>query len=1140
MKPIRLDIAGLQSYRETQTVDFERLCQGGVFGIFGPTGSGKSSILDAMTLALYGKVERAFKGTQGIMNGAENKLSVSFAFELSGAGETERYRVERQYKRAGDTAVHGAICRLVQVLPEGDRVLADKQNEVDDAVERLIGLSMPDFTRAVVLPQGKFAEFLTLAGKDRRSMLQRLFRLERYGDALAARLSQRADRTKLSLKETEAEQQGLGDASPETLQAAAARLAEAREAAATFRQRLAEAEERHAELVRRRERDAELKRIEDQLARLAERSEEMAGKERRLERLSKAAELAPAMRDADEAEAEARLARAAKDAAIAALAVQAAAAEQAARDWALAREEAGRREPELLVRLERLEQAMQTERERDEWARQRAALAEELAGLEAQAARLASALAEQEDILTRGKAKQAALKEQLAALLPIAERHGRLQTALSRREQWAALRVQGEEAEQERRVAAERAAAAEVRKANAEAAVAEASSEGRMLQAWWSGVLTELRRFRSDAARSAEEAAAVAEGLKLRERETERRRLAHLLAEQLADGEPCPVCGSASHPHPANTREESGDSASFADESAAIAVAVQRVGQLEQEARSGSERAEWYRNRLAEWLSRSSLESAEANGPARAEAAPAATDAEPSPPATDPEAWERRWAILAERLRELSARCDSWESRWGDFAREASQAGEAAAAAANLADQAEARGRKLASQAEELLAAWKREFPEWFPEDVHLAAEEAAAADKEARELRERLDISVGFLEEQERKRRETERGGHEVSLKAAEARARAESAAVSLAAAESRLREMTGGEPASVLAANTKEELERLRAEAARTQSSAEQTDRERQEAQRRLDAAAERDKAAESARERAARRLAEGLKASVLAGEEELRSLLPELHSAVPLAEEVKSYRESCAQLTAQSKLLRERMAGEPVSEDEWEQSAHLTESLRRETEEALALCAKAERDADDLASRRERWEALESRRVSLAEEASRIAQLQSVFRGNAFVEYIAEEQLEQVSIAASERLGYLTRRRYALEVDAGGGFVIRDDANGGLRRPVSTLSGGETFLTSLALALALSAQIQLRGKYPLQFFFLDEGFGTLDPELLDTVVTSLEKLQHSALAVGVISHVPELQARLPRRLHVIPAEPGGRGSRITFDTM
>lgn len=150
------------------------------------------------------------------------------------------------------------------------------------------------------------------------------------------------------------------------------------------------------------------------------------------------------------------------------------------------------------------------------------------------------------------------------------------------------------------------------------------------------------------------------------------------------------------------------------------------------------------------------------------------------------------------------------------------------------------------------------------------------------------------------------------------------------------------------------------------------------------------------------------------------------------------------------------------------------------------------------------------------------------------------MAEEQLEQVTAIAAERLQRLTRHRYSLELDSQGGFLIRDDANGGVRRPVATLSGGETFLTSLSLALALSAQIQLRGEYPLRFFFLDEGFGTLDAELLDMVISALEKLHTQQLAVGVISHVQEIRTRLPRRLIVEPAEPSGRGTRVRLETM
>ena len=172
----------LQSYRELQTIDFSQLVDAGVFGIFGPTGSGKSSILDAITLSLYGKVERASGGTQAIMNHAEQTLFVSFTFELTNAAGTERYRVERQFKRGAEMSINGTITRVFYIFMRDETiVLADKAGEVNQQVQHILGLSMQDFTRAVVLPQGKFAEFLTLTGKDRRQMLQRLFTLKPMG-----------------------------------------------------------------------------------------------------------------------------------------------------------------------------------------------------------------------------------------------------------------------------------------------------------------------------------------------------------------------------------------------------------------------------------------------------------------------------------------------------------------------------------------------------------------------------------------------------------------------------------------------------------------------------------------------------------------------------------------------------------------------------------------------------------------------------------------------------------------------------------------------------------------------------------------------------------------------------------------------
>lgn len=146
-----------------------------------------------MTLALYGNVERAANQTNGIMNHAENELFVSFTFELQHAEGVKRYTVERSFKRADALRIRSVVSRFIE---EGNErvVIADKTRLVDEQVKQLLGLEMKDFTRAVVLPQGKFAEFLSLKGSERRQMLQRLFHLERYGDELNKKLKNKIGR----------------------------------------------------------------------------------------------------------------------------------------------------------------------------------------------------------------------------------------------------------------------------------------------------------------------------------------------------------------------------------------------------------------------------------------------------------------------------------------------------------------------------------------------------------------------------------------------------------------------------------------------------------------------------------------------------------------------------------------------------------------------------------------------------------------------------------------------------------------------------------------------------------------------------------------------------------------------------------
>ena len=156
-----------------------------------------------------------------------------------------------------------------------------------------------------------------------------------------------------------------------------------------------------------------------------------------------------------------------------------------------------------------------------------------------------------------------------------------------------------------------------------------------------------------------------------------------------------------------------------------------------------------------------------------------------------------------------------------------------------------------------------------------------------------------------------------------------------------------------------------------------------------------------------------------------------------------------------------------------------------------------------------------------------------------GDAFKLFAQALNLDQLLRSANRHLGRLSER-YRLRPERGDEglpsleFMVEDAWRPGAPRSLKTLSGGESFLVSLALALGLS---DLRtSSMPVETLLLDEGFGTLDPKTLDIALAALQQLQASGRQVGIISHVGELQERIQARIHV---EPQGEGrSRVRVD--
>lgn len=211
--------------------------------------------------------------------------------------------------------------------------------------------------------------------------------------------------------------------------------------------------------------------------------------------------------------------------------------------------------------------------------------------------------------------------------------------------------------------------------------------------------------------------------------------------------------------------------------------------------------------------------------------------------------------------------------------------------------------------------------------------------------------------------------------------------------------------------------------------------------------------------------------------------------------------------------------------------EDEADALEVLRRLREgQATQLAGKAARleaEIEKIEGRIARAAELAGRRKEREAQGALYATLAQHLRADQFLAYVQEEALRFLAEDGSRHLNRLSSGRYSLVCEEQE-FAVVDHWNADARRSVKTLSGGETFLASLSLALALAeslARLSAEGRAgeALESLFLDEGFGTLDGETLDAVVDALEALQGGERMVGIVTHMPDLAERLPARLEV-----------------
>jgi exonuclease SbcC len=215
-----------------------------------------------------------------------------------------------------------------------------------------------------------------------------------------------------------------------------------------------------------------------------------------------------------------------------------------------------------------------------------------------------------------------------------------------------------------------------------------------------------------------------------------------------------------------------------------------------------------------------------------------------------------------------------------------------------------------------------------------------------------------------------------------------------------------------------------------------------------------------------------------------------------------------------------------------------------MREKAVAAVQEAARQVRELDALAADLTGVQVELDERRATAEQVSALADLVNGRGANTLrmrlQSFVLAARLEQVAEVASRRLREMSGGRYTfLHSDAqarhgargGLGLDVLDEYTG-MRRPTKTLSGGESFMASLALALGLADVVTAEsGGVRLDTLFVDEGFGTLDAQALDAVMTVLDELRRGGRTVGVISHVEELRTRISSRLEVLAGRDGSR---------
>ena len=1019
MKPISLTIEAFGPYRDSVTLDFNELQNHSMFLISGPTGAGKTSILDAMVYALYGEPSGEVRKTDAIRSDfaePQRMTRVDFSFAIGDA----RYRVERLpkqlvAKKRGTGMREQNASTTVYEMKDGEwKVIATSAAAIRDTIQRIIGFRKDQFLQVVLLPQGEFRKLLVASTSEREELLHTLFRTELYR-RLQDALKSAYDEARSGIEENITKQSALLQSIPHDEEIPVLTIEHVREL-------LKDREPRRDTIVVERDKAVAVverfNALRNEWALYNQAQQSLTGATNKLD-LVKARE-------------EERASLHKKVQFLTGLTPS---------------YELYKQLSDKQATLKTLETALSDAKKGVDVATQHESKCTAAYGM----------LESQAETMQAKRTTLAQLQQQAEQFTELSVLNKELSTLNSQLETQDREKSEAKLQAQHKLVADLEAKLVEVRKqfqANSKAleSIPHIQEQLSQLQRY-SELLSEKQKAQNDIDAKEESLATLDESVKNSTVQLER--LEHLMAEGRAfelvhlvvDNEPCPVCGSTEHPQLASkpelypTKEEVEEARAVRD--GALQKRASEIGQKETLSVRLHELDEQVKDQV------SKLKSHIAD--------------------FSEDTFDSTQQDLSSQMNRLTA-----------LRKDTEQLSEVITK--NEHDLIEGKDKlaKLETGHNELL------------NNLHDVAVQISSVQAKIDGLSNILPTTYLDTWHKQIESLETEINTYEEQLKACKS---------SLDAAKEQLNAKRGR--LEILFAQVQEETKNL--------------DGFYQEYVKSLQ--------------------------SISVSEDDFIDALGDYKALDAFRTELHALDEafSTAQAVYDAALKHAQSVIEPsdtISDEVYDTAVEKRDNL-------VGSLAAWDKETKHIETTLASLEELEKAMGEAREEITFLSRLNDLanggeqgFKNVTFERYVLGAILDEVVYAANLRLQKMSRSRYSLERSdyTGGGRGKQGldlavmDAFTGQSRPANTLSGGETFLASMALALGLADVIQsYAGGIHMDTMFIDEGFGTLDPDTLELAMETLVQLQSSGRLIGMISHVPELKTRIPAHLEVTRGDDG-----------